>query len=59
MMTTRFRIFDVVRYEKDGVSYDFQIFEIRIDLEGIFYSGTDAGDCPVGWHKEKFLELLS
>jgi hypothetical protein len=58
-MTTRFRIFDVVRYEKDGVTYDFQIFEIMIDCHGIFYSGNDAGDVAVGWHKEKFLELLS
>lgn len=58
-MTTRFGIFDVVYYEKDGIGYEFQILEIRIDCEGIFYSGIDAGSVQVGWHKEKFLDLRS
>ena len=56
-MTTRFAINDIVAYEKDGVSYEFEISEIRIDDSGIYYSGVDAGDIAVGWHLEKYLDL--
>lgn len=58
-MQTRFRINDVVLFEKDDVSYEFQINEIRIDDSGIYYSGFDAGDIAVGWHLEKHLDLRS
>jgi len=56
-MTTRFAINDIVAYEKDGIFYEFEINEIRIDDSGIYYSGVDAGDCSVGWHLEKYLDL--
>jgi hypothetical protein len=57
-MTTRFAIYDIVAYEKDGVFYEFEIHEIKIDDSGIYYSGFDAGDIQVGWHLEKYLNLI-
>jgi hypothetical protein len=57
-MDTRFAIGYVVLYEKDGMSYEFEITEIKIDSTGIWYAGEDAGGIPVGYHKEKFLSLV-
>lgn len=56
-MTTRFAIDDIVLFDNGEASYEFQITEIKIDCDGIFYSGDDAGGIQVGWHKEKFLDL--
>jgi hypothetical protein len=61
-MTTRFAIGDIVLFDNSESSYEFEVTEIRIDHDGIFYSGQDAGgmdDGAVGWHKEKFLTLVS
>jgi hypothetical protein len=58
-MTTRFKINDIVLFNDNNSSYEFQILEIKIDESGIFYSGIDADLIQVGWHKEKFLDLRS
>lgn len=55
-MFTRFAIGQTVLYSRDGISYTFEITEIRIDDSGKYYSGTDESG-PVGEYLEKYLEL--
>lgn len=55
-MFTKFAIGQTVLYSKDGISYTFEITEIRIDDSGKYYSGNDESG-PVGEYLEKYLEL--
>ncbi len=57
-METRFAIGQDVRFEKDKMSFIFEITEIKIDHFGIWYAGADEHG-PVGWYNQKDLELVS
>jgi len=57
-METRFAIGQDVKFEKDRMSFIFEITEIKIDHFGIWYAGADEHG-PVGWYNQKDLELVS
>lgn len=57
-METRFAIGHFVRFEKDQISFIFEITEIKIDHFGVWYAGADEHG-PVGWYSQKDLELMS
>jgi hypothetical protein len=56
-METRFAIGQEVIFEKDKICFMFEITEIKIDHEGIWYAGHDEHG-PVGWYLQKFLRTL-
>jgi len=56
-METRFMIGQEVIFEKDKICFMFEITEIKIDHEGIWYAGADEHG-PVGWYLQKFLRSL-
>ena len=57
-METRFAIGHFVKFEKDQISFIFEITEIKIDHFGVWYAGADEHG-PVGWYSQKDLELMS
>ena len=57
-METRFAIGQDVRFEKDRISFIFEITEIKIDHYGVWYAGADEHGL-VGWYLQKDLELVS
>lgn len=56
-METKFRLEDIVQYTKGDIQFRFQITEIRIDFDGVWYCGHDEHG-PVGWYAQKFLEYI-